>query len=181
VVHSGQAVYIPEGAEHAYCNTGDQPLVIVGAMAPPIDPDEVRPVLPRLDLAGIGPTAIDEASRTPTMMDEGRVQPTMMGERSFRVLVSPQVGCRKMTQFTGVIPTGRAPLHAHPYEEATYILAGHGRLWIEEDAVGELRPGSMIFFPIGVRHTMENTGSEDMKVLGAFSPANSPDAKLPPG
>ena len=103
-----------------------------------------------------------------------------MGERSFRVLVNPEVGCRQMTQFTGVIPTGRAPLHAHPHEEAVYILAGSGRLWIEDAPVGELRPGSVVFFPIGVRHTLENTGQEDMKVLGAFSPAGSPEAKLPP-
>ena len=117
---------------------------------------------------------------TPTVMDEGRVTPTLMGERSFRVLVNPDVGCRRMTQFTGVIPTGRAPLHAHPHEEAVYILAGSGRLWIEDEPVGELRPGSVVFFPIGVRHTLENTGPEDMKVLGAFSPAGSPEAKLTP-
>jgi quercetin dioxygenase-like cupin family protein len=114
------------------------------------------------------------------MMDERQVTPTLMGERSFRVLVSPEVGCRQMTQFTGVIPTGRAPLHAHPHEEAVYILGGTGRLWIEDQPVGDLRAGSVVFFPIGVRHTLENTGAEDMKVLGAFSPAGSPEAKLPP-
>ena len=114
------------------------------------------------------------------MMDEQAVTPTLMGERSFRVLVSPEVGCRWMTQFTGVIPTGRAPLHAHPHEEAVYILAGSGRLWIEEAPVGDLRPGSVVFFPIGVRHTLENTERENMKVLGAFSPAGSPQAKLSP-
>jgi len=85
-----------------------------------------------------------------------------------------------MTQFTGIIPTGRAPLHAHPHEEAVYILEGEGRLWIGEEPVGELRPGSVVFFPIGVRHTLETTGAANMKVLGAFSPAGSPEAKLPP-
>ena len=114
------------------------------------------------------------------MMDERQVTPTLMGERSFRVLVNPAVGCQRMTQFSGVIPTGRDPVHAHPHEEAVYILAGSGRLWIEDEPVGELRPGSVVFFPIGVRHTLENTGREDMKVLGAFSPAGSPEAKLAP-
>jgi len=83
-----------------------------------------------------------------------------------------------MTMFTGIIPSGRAPLHAHPHEEIVYILAGGGRLWIEADPVGELRPGSVVFVPIGVRHTLENTGPVDMKVLGAFSPAGSPEAKV---
>jgi quercetin dioxygenase-like cupin family protein len=179
-VGAGQAVFIPDGAEHSYVNTGANPLVLVGAMAPPIDLDHIRPAMPRLDLSGLPSASLDGRGVAPTMMDERRVTPTLMGERSFRVLVSPAVGCRQMTQFTGVIPTGRAPLHAHPHEEAVYILAGTGRLWIDDAPVGDLRPGSVVFFPIGVRHTLENTGREDLKVLGAFSPAGSPEAKLPP-
>jgi quercetin dioxygenase-like cupin family protein len=179
-VGPGQAVFIPDGAEHTYINTGQTPLVVVGALAPPIDLDDIHPAMPRLDLAGLQSASVNEQAVAPTMMDERQVTPTLMGERSFRVLVSPTVGCRQMTQFTGVIPTGRAPLHAHPHEEAVYILAGAGRLWIENDPVGDLRVGSVVFFPIGVQHTLENTGREDMKVLGAFSPAGSPEAKLPP-
>lgn len=179
-VTAGRAVFVPDGAEHRYANTGATTLVVVGAMAPSIEVDDVHPAVPRIDLAGLGSASVDEAGAPPTMMDERKVTPTLMGERSFRVLVSPAVGCRQMTQFTGVIPTGRAPLHAHPHEEAVYILEGHGRLWIEDDPVGELRAGSVVFFPVGVRHTLENTGREAMKVLGAFSPAGSPEAKLPP-
>jgi quercetin dioxygenase-like cupin family protein len=180
-VEAGRAVFIPAGAEHSYENSGNESLVIVGAMAPPIDPVAIQSVMPTLDLAGsLRSSAIDEASVRPRMMDEQRVTPTLMGERSFRVLVNPEVGCRQMTQFTGVIPTGRAPLHAHPHEEAVYILEGEGRLWIGDEPAGPLRPGSVVFFPIGVRHTLENTGPADMKVLGAFSPAGSPEAKLPP-
>ncbi len=179
-VKPGQAVFIPDGAEHTYINTGAKPLIVVGALAPPIDLVDIRPAMPQLDLSGLQSASVNEQGVAPTMMDERRVTPTLMGERSFRVLVSPTVGCRQMTQFTGVIPTGRAPLHAHPHEEAVYILGGTGRLWIDDQPVGELRPGSVVFFPIGVRHTLENTGVEDMKVLGAFSPAGSPEAKLPP-
>ncbi len=179
-VGGGQAVFIPDGAEHSYVNTGAKPLILVGAMAPPVDLDDIHSAMPRLDLSGLQSASLNERAVGPTMMDERQVTPTLMGERSFRVLVSPDVGCRQMTQFTGVIPTGRAPLHAHPHEEAVYILAGNGRLWIEDQPVGELRSGSVVFFPIGVRHTLENTGREDMKVLGAFSPAGSPEAKLPP-
>jgi quercetin dioxygenase-like cupin family protein len=157
----GRAAFVREGAEHRYINTGDGPLILVGAMA------------------AIGSSALDRQAIQAPMIDEKQVTPTLMGERSFRVLIGPHVGCRTMTQFTGVIPTGRAALHAHPHEETVYVLAGTGRLWIEDDAVGALRPGSVVFFPIGVRHTLENSGREDMKVLGAFSPAGSPDAKLP--
>jgi quercetin dioxygenase-like cupin family protein len=179
-VRAGQAVFIPDGAEHSYINTGAEPLVVVGAMAPPIAVDDIQPAMTRIDLTGLPSASLNERGIAPRLMDERQVTPTLMGERSFRVLVSPEVGCRQMTQFTGVIPTGRAPLHAHPHEEAVYILAGTGRLWIEDAPVGDLRPGSVVFFPIGVRHTLENTGEEDLKVLGAFSPAGSPEAKLPP-
>jgi quercetin dioxygenase-like cupin family protein len=179
LVSPGLAVFVPDGAEHSYINTGGEPLVIVGAMAPLIDPAGIRPATPRLDLTGLHSSRIDEQGVAARMMDEQRVTPTLMGERSFRVLASPELGCRRMTQFTGVIPTGRAPLHAHPHEEAVYILQGTGRLWIGDDAVGDLRAGSVVFFPIGVRHTLENVGKDDMKVLGAFSPAGSPEAKLP--
>jgi quercetin dioxygenase-like cupin family protein len=179
-VGPGQAVFIPAAAKHTYVNTAAAALTLVGAMAPPIDLDEIHPAMPRLDLSGLKSASLDERAATPKMMDERQVTPTLMGERSFRVLASPEVGCRQMTQFTGVIPTGRAPLHAHPHEEAVYILAGSGRLWIEDEPVGDLRDGSVVFFPIGVRHTLENTGREHMKVLGAFSPAGSPEAKLAP-
>lgn len=179
-VAAGQAVFVPDGAQHSYVNTDERPLVIVGAMAPPIDSMALSPNLPSRAGGGRPARSIDEGEARATTMDEQQVTPTLMGERSFRVLVSPAMGCRSMTQFTGVIPTGRAPLHAHPHEEAVFLLAGHGKLWIEGEAVGELRPGSVVFFPIGVRHTLENTGRENMRVLGAFSPAGSPEAKLPP-
>lgn len=180
VVDAGKAVFIPDGADHSHVNTGTTPFVMVGAMAPPVDPATIRPAAPHLDPGEIAPATRDERQSLPTRMDEREVAPTLMGERSFRVLVSPAVGCKRMTQFTGFIPTGRAPLHAHPHEEAVYILRGHGRLWIEDETVGDLRPGSVVFFPVGVRHTLENVGREEMKVLGAFSPAGSPEAKIPP-
>ncbi len=180
-VRGGDAVFIPDGAEHAHTNTGHGSLVLVGALAPPIKAEAIRPVMPRLDVPRAGPgTLVHERAVAPTMMTEERVTPTLMGERSFRLLLNQAVGCRQMTQFTGVIPPGRAPLHAHPHEEAVYILGGNGRLWVDSEVTGELRPGSVIFIPIGVRHTLENTsGSEVLKVLGTFSPSGSPEAKLP--
>src|SRR5256885_4016295 len=179
-VAPGHAFSSPAGAEHAYVNTGAALLTLVGAMAPPIELGEIRPAIARLDLSGLTSASLSESGVTPRMMDEREVTPTLMGERSFRVLVSPDVGCRQMTQFTGVIPTGRASLHAHPHEEAVYILAGTGPLRLEDPPVGHPRARPGVFFPIGVRHTLENSGRDDMKVLGAFSPAGAPEDKLRP-
>jgi quercetin dioxygenase-like cupin family protein len=171
-VTAGQAFLIPGEAEHGLENTGTVQLRVMGAMAPPILKDRIQTLIPRLNVGPLGP---------PLTVDESAVAPTMMGERSFKVLVDTRRGSRQMTQFIGVIPPGRAPLHAHPHEEAVYVLLGTGRFWIEETSAGELRAGSVIFIPIGVRHTLENTSEgELLKVLGTFSPAGSPDAKLPP-
>lgn len=171
-VTTGKALLIPEGAEHALENTGGSPFRVLGGMAPPISRDRIQILIPHLD-----PGSRDAG----LPVDERAVAPTMMGERSFKVLVDTSKGSRQMTQFTGIIPPGRAPLHAHPHEEAVYILAGTGRFWVEEKAEGELRAGSVIFIPIGVRHTLENSAEDSLlKVLGTFSPAGSPDAKLPP-
>jgi quercetin dioxygenase-like cupin family protein len=176
-VTAGHAVFVPRGVAHGYVNTGGSLLIFVGAMAPPIAEVDIQPTMPALDLRH-RPASSHRASVATTSIDERLVAPTPMGERSFRILVSPQVGCLRMTQFTGAIPPGRAPLHGHPHEEAVYILAGRGRLWIESDPVGELRAGSIVFFPIGVRHSLENVGPGDMRVLGIFSPAGSPEAKV---
>jgi quercetin dioxygenase-like cupin family protein len=171
-VTTGKALLIPDGAEHALENTGETMLRVLGGMAPPIAKDRIQTLIPHLD-------AGDRAAALP--VDEGSVASTMMGERSFKVLVDTRRGSRQMTQFTGIIPPGRAPLHAHPHEEAVYILSGTGRFWVEDKVAGELRAGSVIFIPIGVRHTLENSSeAELLKVLGTFSPAGSPDAKLPP-
>jgi quercetin dioxygenase-like cupin family protein len=180
-VQPGMALFAPRGAEHALTSAGPEPMVVVGAMSPPVDAARGIRALPSPRGPGKqGGRSIQERSVVPTMMSESTVAPTMMGERSFRLLVNPEVGCHSMTQFTGIIPPGRAPLHAHPYEEATYVLSGSGRLWIGDQPFGDLRPGSMAFLPIGIRHTLENTAEDSLlKVLGAFSPPNSPEAKLP--
>lgn len=171
-IEAGESVSIPAGIEHAFRNLASWPLRLVGAMAPVINLGEI--------------VAIDPSPRPaltiPRPIREGDVPATLMGERSFRVLHGPQTGCREITQFTGAIPPGRAPLHAHPHEECVYVLSGQGRLWIDNEVAGELSPASAVFIPIGVRHTLENTSSHEvLKVLGAFSPAGSPAAKLPEG
>ena len=48
--------------------------------------------------------------------------------REFRLLVNEDVGCRDITQFVGLIPPGRAPLHSHTYDEVVYVIEGDGLL-----------------------------------------------------
>jgi mannose-6-phosphate isomerase-like protein (cupin superfamily) len=66
-------------------------------------------------------------------------------------------------------PGRRNPVHYHPNcEEVLHMLAGTGLHSFDGEIV-ELRPGATIRIPIGVRHNMENTGTEPIVCLIAFS------------
>ena len=99
------------------------------------------------------------------------------GDRQFRVLFGPASGCDAATQFVGEIPPGRAPDHSHPYDETVLVLAGTGVVHVNGTSRA-LAPGTCTHLPPGVPHCLENTGSEMLRVLGVFHPADSPAAEL---
>jgi mannose-6-phosphate isomerase-like protein (cupin superfamily) len=96
--------------------------------------------------------------------------------REFRLLVNEDVGCLDVTQFVGLIPPGRAPLHSHTYDEVVYVVEGEGILHLGETDTA-LRPGSCIHLPPLQEHCLENTGPTPMRVLGVFHPSGSPASK----
>jgi mannose-6-phosphate isomerase-like protein (cupin superfamily) len=90
--------------------------------------------------------------------------------REFRLLVESS----EATQFIGVIPPGRAKMHNHPYDELAWLIEGEGILhWHEGESVPVTR-GSRIYFPRLVFHSLENTLSTPMRIMGVFHPAGSP-------
>jgi mannose-6-phosphate isomerase-like protein (cupin superfamily) len=95
------------------------------------------------------------------------------GDRTFKVLTTRAIGCKNMTQFVGVIPPGRAPMHHHTYEEAIYIIEGEGRLWTAGGGA-DFKSGASIYLPRGVSHSIENTGQSPIRLLGVFHPSGSP-------
>jgi mannose-6-phosphate isomerase-like protein (cupin superfamily) len=96
--------------------------------------------------------------------------------REFRYLVNQDAGCLDMTQFVGVIPPSRAPLHSHTYDEVVFILEGDGVYHIGEDEI-PMGPGTCIHLPPLVLHCLENTGTTDMRVLGVFHPSGDPASR----
>jgi mannose-6-phosphate isomerase-like protein (cupin superfamily) len=101
--------------------------------------------------------------------------------RHFHVLASPELGCRSVTQFVGIIPVVRAPDHFHKYEEVVYVLEGEGKLHIDGETA-PLRVGTCVHLPAGIVHCLENVGPGMMRVLGVFRPAGSPaEAYYPDG
>jgi quercetin dioxygenase-like cupin family protein len=96
--------------------------------------------------------------------------------REFRLLVNEDLGCLDVTQFVGLIPPGRAPLHSHTYDEVVYVVDGEGVLHLG-DTDAPLTPGSCIHLPPLQEHCLENTGPTPMRVLGVFHPSGSPASK----
>lgn len=94
-------------------------------------------------------------------------------DREFRFVITPESGCRGMTQFVGWIPPGRARDHYHEYDEVAYILSGAAVLHREGAADVDLGPGSCIHFPSGMVHCVENVGEAPVRVLGVFHPPGS--------
>ena len=112
-----------------------------------------------------------------TGVEEG----TATAGRHFLLGVTPEVGCRSVTQFIGLVPPGRAPDHFHPYDEVIYVLEGEGLLAIDgrEEQVG---PGTCVHLPARLVHCLANTSPTELRLLGVFRPAGSPaEAYYPDG
>ena len=93
------------------------------------------------------------------------------GDRWYRELIQSEI-----TQFVGSIPPGRAPDHFHVYEEVLCVLKGSGFFWQGESKM-PISAGSCVHIPPRQIHCVENTGSEELRLLGVFYPAGSPSVR----
>src|SRR4051794_34136429 len=109
-----------------------------------------------------------ERSHAVIGVDEAEAGEATAG-RQFRLLAP----CESVTQFVGSTPVGRAPDHSHKYDEVVYVLAGRGELHIDGETA-PLAAGPAVHLPAGLVHCLENTGPDEMQVLGVFRPAGSP-------
>ena len=153
----GMGAYLVDGETYTIENPGPAELVIVAVQAPQEDRRTVEPEL-----------------RTVRYADR---QPLKAGvDREFRYLVNQDVGCLDVTQFVGLIPPGRAPMHSHSYDEIVYVVDGEGTLHIDgrETPIGA---GSAMHLAPLVEHCLENTGKGSMKVLGVFHPSGDPASR----
>lgn len=167
----GTAVYIPPGSVYQIENTGaasgDGEIEVVAVCCPEDDATQSEPATAaKSGVATSPPCAVREQDQPPI--------PT--GDRTFKLLINQATGCKRVTQFIGVIPPGRAGAHRHTYEEAMYILEGEGRVWTD-DGGADFKEGTSIYLPRGVAHSLENTGATNVRLLGVFHPAGSPASR----
>jgi mannose-6-phosphate isomerase-like protein (cupin superfamily) len=168
----GTAVYVPPGSVYQIENLDDRgrgvsDLEIVSVCCPEDEDAEV----------GFDPVVRAPQDTKPfRTVRESEVEATPAGDRTFKLLVNQDIGAHRVTQFVGMIPPGRAPMHHHTYEEAIYIIEGEGCVHTE-DGDAAFKAGSSIYLPRLVKHCLENTGSTSIRLLGVFHPSGSPASR----
>lgn len=149
-------VYVAAGERYTIENPGPEELLLVSVLAPAEGPP------------------IEARRRVTVRYAEQPALPA--GEREFRFLVNEEAGCPDVTQFVGVIPAGRAPLHSHTYDEVVYIAEGEGILHLGERET-PISAGSCIHLPPLSMHCLENSGTAPMRVMGVFHPSGDPASR----
>lgn len=67
------------------------------------------------------------------------------------------------------IPAAGIPAHAHPRRHAIWVLAGEGRLTVEDLGDLQLEPGSFVYIPSTLCHEFHRT-TEGMEILTVTLP-----------
>ncbi|HEV2715899.1 MAG TPA: cupin domain-containing protein, partial [Terriglobales bacterium] len=162
-------IYVRPCQTFAIDNPGPESIIVISCQCPDPDraPQFVSSPTPASDPIPTSASLIIRLADRPA-------QPT--ADRWYRVLVDHEIGSDRVTQFVGSIPPGRAPDHFHNYEEVLFILKGKGRMWAGETNT-PISAGSCIYLPKGQIHCVENTGEDELRLLGVFYPAGSPSVR----
>jgi mannose-6-phosphate isomerase-like protein (cupin superfamily) len=148
-------VFVAAGERYAVLNPGPDDLVVVSVTAP--------------QTYGVG------ENRRVTVRYRDREPLPATANREFRYLVNEDAGCLGITQFVGVIPPSKAPLHVHPYDEVIYVVEGTGVVHLGGES-RPMGPGTCIHLPPQTPHCLENDADGPIRVLGVFHPSGSPAA-----
>ena len=61
--------------------------------------------------------------------------------------------------------------HTDATEETQYIVAGTGKLYLEDGSTYQVGPGSVFVLPTPLRHDLENNGKETLRAVAFFAAA----------
>jgi mannose-6-phosphate isomerase-like protein (cupin superfamily) len=183
-IDSDTGIYIRPHETFAINNPGPNSIVLVSSRCP--EPDDAAELVTTSTSTAQSPRSRERGRLVRTApqvrpkvapmvrLADRRAQPT--ADRWYRVLVDDELGSQQATQFVGSIPPGRAPDHFHEYEEVLFILKGEGRMWAG-DTNTPIATGSCIYLPKSQTHCVENTGEDELRLLGVFYPAGSPSVR----
>jgi mannose-6-phosphate isomerase-like protein (cupin superfamily) len=168
-ISSDAGIFVRPRETFAIDNPGPNSIVLVSSRCP--DPDTAAEFI---SLSTVSKSDSAPSSSPLVRLADRRAQST--ADRWYRVMVDDEIGSSNATQFVGSIPPGRAPDHFHHYEEVLFILKGEGRMWAGETNTA-IKAGSCIYLPKGQVHCVENTGEDELRLLGVFYPAGSPSVR----
>lgn len=93
------------------------------------------------------------------------------GARPVEILVEP--GTVGTTAFTmgvqNMPPGGQVPLHRHPEEEILFVYRGRARITVA-GVTHEVGPETAVFIPGDTYHSIDNVGTEDLRMTFTLSP-----------
>jgi quercetin dioxygenase-like cupin family protein len=94
-----------------------------------------------------------------------------LGARVWRLVHPRTVGSLQLGVSLCVMKPGeRVKRHRHNYEEAYFVTAGTGRMYLEGHAEVELRPGMSVYIAPGRAHGQANDGEDDLIIVCSLSP-----------
>jgi quercetin dioxygenase-like cupin family protein len=70
-----------------------------------------------------------------------------------------------------IAPGKRLGWHTDATEETQYIIAGTGKLYLEDGSTWPVGPGSVFVLPTPMRHDLENIGKETLRAVAFFAAA----------
>jgi mannose-6-phosphate isomerase-like protein (cupin superfamily) len=95
------------------------------------------------------------------------------GSWSSRTLVCRENGAEQIAQTINEYGPGRSPTVVNPgAEEVLYIMRGEGVCYVNGHAY-PVKPGNGIYIPVGAEYSMENTGSETLRVVSVCCPEDT--------
>jgi mannose-6-phosphate isomerase-like protein (cupin superfamily) len=104
---------------------------------------------------------------------EDQVEFKKLPGRDHKMIIGPQNfgGAKNMCFGVAVFPpVSHAPAHVHPKEEEIlYVLSGHGEVYFDGKPE-TVKPGTCIYVPPGVEHSIRNLSKGPLKVSYVFSP-----------
>lgn len=104
---------------------------------------------------------------------EREVEAKHLPGRDHKMIIGPESFGGAKTMCFGVAdfpPRAHAPAHVHEaQEEILYILSGAGEFYFD-GRPEPVEPGTCVYVPPGVTHSINNTSSEVLKVVYVFSP-----------
>lgn len=113
----------------------------------------------------------------PNIINSNEVAILKLEGRDLCMLISQStVGSRMMSGGVLWMKPGAVvrPCHSHPNaEEVLYIAKGQGRVWID-GTVSDVKAEDSVFFPIGSKHMVKNTGKDVLQVFFLYSPPTDP-------